>query len=105
MLRMHRGERHVYTKVSRPATLARRRRGLLCRAFHCAPLAAYCPTRVGRQPPWSWPHDSGSSAGCVLHGQTIASRVYLRENRTSLHKIEVYFLVCRCLCCPLLCLV
>src|SRR4029453_9443928 len=36
-------------------------------------------TTTVRTDQWSWPHDSGSSAGSVLCGQTMAQRVYLRD--------------------------
>src|SRR6266446_7986045 len=48
---MHWGAKHVHTEVTCPVALTRRRRGLLCRALHCAPLATHCPTRVGGQSP------------------------------------------------------
>jgi hypothetical protein len=30
---------------------------------------------------WTWPQDSGSAASSVLHGTTIASRVYVRATQ------------------------
>jgi hypothetical protein len=39
-------------------------------------------------------HDTGSSAGSVLHGQTIASGVYLRDTQNLSSSCEVSLLVC-----------
>src|SRR5437879_2907249 len=53
---------------------------------------------------WICSHNTGSSAGSVLHGQTIASGVYLRDTQNLSSSCEVSLLVCLRLCFPLACL-
>ena len=49
---------------------------------------------------WICSHDTGSSAGSVLHGQTIASGVYLRDTQNLSSSYEVSLFVCLRLCFP-----